>query len=104
MLELTAAAKKRFEEMLNLQARDPEHAFRITVSKSDPNALDFEIGPQKELDEIIETEQGEKLIFIGNDVAPVLENTVIDYKEDEGFILNKKEKPKGGFVSDISFG
>jgi thioredoxin 1 len=91
MLTVTVNAKQKLKEALQQQT-DPETAIRIIPSPSDPNQLQLALDKEKQGDQVVETEEGIKVLLIGPDLAPALEGMVMDYRETpegSGFTMSK---------------
>ncbi len=91
MLTVTASAKEKLEEVLQKQA-EPERAIRIMRSPSQPDQLELTLDKQKEGDQVVETEDGAKLLLVGADLAPALDGIVMDYQETpqgSGFTMSR---------------
>jgi Fe-S cluster assembly iron-binding protein IscA len=92
MLSVTTTAKEKFGEVLQTRTTDPEIAIRIISSPSKPNTLELVLDKEKEGDQVVKTEEGKKVLLIGTDLMPALEEVVIDYKqtnEGTGFTISK---------------
>jgi len=92
MLTVTTTAKEKFKEALQRRTTDPEIAMRIISSPLKPNRLELVLGKEKEGDQVVETEEGRKVLLIGADLIPALEEMVIDYQqtpEGTGFTISK---------------
>ena len=92
MLTVTTTAKEKFKEALQTQTTDPEIAMRIISSPLKPNRLQLVLDKEKEGDQVVETEEGRKVLLIGADLIPALEEMVIDYQETPegtGFTISK---------------
>ena len=92
MLTVTTTAKEKFKEALQTRTTDPEIAIRIISSPSKPNQLELALDREKEGDQVVKTEEGRKVLLIGADLVPVLEEVTIDYKETTegtGFTISK---------------
>jgi Fe-S cluster assembly iron-binding protein IscA len=92
MLTVTTTAKEKFEEALQSRTTDPEIAVRIISSPSKPNQLELVLDREKEGDQAVRTEEGRKVLVIGADLIPALEEMVVDYKETPkgiGFTISK---------------
>jgi Fe-S cluster assembly iron-binding protein IscA len=92
MLTVTTTAKEKFKEALQTRKIDPEIAIRIIPSPSKPHWLELVFDKEKEGDQIVRTEEGRKVLLIGADLMPALEEVVIDYMETSegaGFTISK---------------
>ena len=92
MLSVTASAKEKLKEALQAQTPDPEVAIRVTRSPSEPNRLKLVLDKEKEGDQVVEGEEGTKLLLIGPDLVSALEGMVVDYEETPegaGFSISK---------------
>lgn len=81
MLTVTAIAKEKLKEVLQTKTRDPEIAVRIISSHLKPNQLELVLDKEKEGDQVVETEEGRKVLFIGPELISALEEMVVDSKE-----------------------
>jgi len=81
MLTVTIAAKGKLKEALQKQTTDPEMAIRVVSSPSDPKRLELVLDKEKEGDQIVEGEEGTKVLLIGSDLVSDLEGMVVDYQE-----------------------
>ena len=92
MLTVTTTAKEKLKQALQKQTTDPEMAIRIVSSPSEPNRLELVLDKEKEGDQIVETEEGTKILLIGPDLVSALEGFVVDYEETPegaGFTISK---------------
>ena len=92
MLTVTTTAKEKFREALQTRTTDPEIAIRIISSPSKPNRLELVFDKEKEGDQVVKTKEGRKVLLIGVDLIPALEEMVVDYKETTegtGFTISK---------------
>jgi Fe-S cluster assembly iron-binding protein IscA len=92
VLTVTTTAKEKFREALQTATTDPEVAMRITLSPSKPNRLSLVLDKEKEGDQVVRTEEGRKVLLVGADLGPALDEVVIDYKETTegtGFTIEK---------------
>jgi Fe-S cluster assembly iron-binding protein IscA len=92
ILTVTTTAKEKFKEALQSRSANPEIAVKIISSPSKPNRLELVFDKEKEGDQAIETEEGRKVLLIGADLIPTLEEMVVDYKETSegtGFTISK---------------
>ena len=81
MLTVTTTAKEKLKQALQKQTTDPEMAIRIVSSPSEPNRLELVLDKEKEGDQVVETEEGTKILLIGPDLVSALEGFVVDYQE-----------------------
>jgi len=91
MLTVTANAKEKLKEALQQQA-DPQMAIRIIPSPSKPDQLQFALDNPKEEDQVVESDDGVKLLLVGPDLAPALEGMSMDYQETpqgSGFTMSR---------------
>jgi Fe-S cluster assembly iron-binding protein IscA len=92
MLTVTTTAKEKFKEALQTKTTDPEIAMRIILSPSKPNQLQLVLDKEKIGDQVVETEEGRKVLLIEADLVSALEQMVIDYQETPegaGFTIEK---------------
>ena len=81
MLIITPRAKKKLKEVLKEWTTNPEVAIRVTPNNAVPNCLDLVLDKEKKGDQVVESEEGIKVLLIRSDVARGLEGMVLDYKE-----------------------
>jgi Fe-S cluster assembly iron-binding protein IscA len=92
MLTVTAKAKEKLRELLEKRATELEVVMRIIHSPSNPEQLEFVMDKEKEGDQVVESEDGRKVLLIGPDLASSLVGMVIDYQETAeatGFSMSK---------------
>jgi len=92
MLTVTTTAKKKLKEALETQTTDTEIGIRVVPSSSNPNQLGLVLDKEKKGDQVVETEEGRKVLLIGADLVSALEEMLIDYKETPeatGFTISK---------------
>lgn len=92
MLTVTRNAIEKFIETLENGTFDTKIAIRIIRSTSTPNRLALAFDKKRKRDQVLKTVDGVDLLLIGPDVAPELEDAVIDYQttsQSTGFILSK---------------
>jgi Fe-S cluster assembly iron-binding protein IscA len=81
MLSVTSLAKEKMKYALQAESKDEESLIRITRSSDPPHELGFLIDTEKEGDQVIYDNEGEKLLLIGEDIGPVLVGLVLDYRD-----------------------
>ena len=96
MLTVTTTAKDKLKEALQTQTTDPEIAVRIVSSPLKPNQLEFVLDKEKEGDQVVETEEGRKVLFIGFDLISALKGMVVDCKETPEGTAFTISKPNPG--------
>ena len=94
MLEVTAKAKEKLREALFEEQRAyPEIIFRITPINSMPDRLGIALDAEKGGDQVVESEEGIKVLLIESHLAQKLEGMVLDYQEKpqgKGFKILKR--------------
>ena len=94
MLEVTARAKEKLKEALFEEQRaDPEIIFRITPIHSMPDRLGIALDKEKGGDQVVENEEGIKVLLIGYNLAQKLEGMILDYQktpQGESFKIFKR--------------
>ena len=107
MLTVTTSAKEKLKEALQEQA-DPEMAIRIIPSPSNPNQLQLALDKPKEGDQVMESDDGMKLLLVGPDLGPTLEGIIMDYQETpqgSGFTMSAiAPESKGSEVPESKVG
>lgn len=81
MLTVTATAKEKLEEALQLNTSETDEMFRISVSDSNPKKLELGFDKEREGDQVVESETGIKVLVIGPKLATKLDGVVFDYHE-----------------------
>jgi Fe-S cluster assembly iron-binding protein IscA len=81
MLSITSLAKEKMKHALENEKEDEESLIRITRSSDSPHALGFLIDTEKEGDQVIRDNEGEKLLLIGEEIGPTLVGLVLDYRD-----------------------
>ena len=80
MLEVTARAKEKLKEALRLEHRaGPEIIFRITPIDSMPDRLGIALDKKNGGDQVVESEEGIKVLLIESHLAQKLKGMVLDY-------------------------
>lgn len=90
MLTVTANAKEKIKQALQQQAQ-PGMAIRI-IPSSKSNQLELALDKPKEEDQVVESDDGVKLLLVGPDLAPTLDGMVMDYQETpqgSGFTMSR---------------
>ena len=93
MLTVTPNAKERIKEALK-HTSSPETAIRIVPSRSERNRLQLVFDKEKEGDQVVATDDGKKLLLIGPDLAPALDEMVVDCQETpegEALMISKPD-------------
>jgi thioredoxin 1 len=99
MLTVTAKAKDKLKEVLQQQG-DSQMAIRIISSPSKPGQLQLGLDTPKEEDQVVEAEDGKKLLLIGPDLVPTLDRIVMDYQEtSQGSGFTMSEIPQEAEIS-----
>jgi len=92
MLTVTTTAKDKLKETLQKQTTDPEVAIRVSSVHSTPNRLELVLDKEKKGDQVVESEEGFKVLLICGTLAHGLRGIVLDYKETfygADFIISK---------------
>ena len=79
-LTVTPPAKKKLEENL-LKAKKDDRCIRLIHSPTNPNGLKFAFDRIREGDQIVETDEGKKVLLIGQDIGKSIEGMIIDVQE-----------------------
>jgi len=98
MLEVTAKAKEKLKEALFKEHRaDPEIIFRITPIDSMPDRLGIALDKKNGDDQVVESEEGIKVLLIESHLAQKLEGMVLDYlktPQGERFKISRRPSPE----------
>ena len=92
MLTVTASAKEKLRTKLQELKTDPEMTIRLIPSPSSPGQLEMVLDKKREGDQVVESNDGIKVLLIGADLAPALEGMVIDFRKTPrgtGFAFSK---------------
>jgi Fe-S cluster assembly iron-binding protein IscA len=81
MLSVTSLAKEKMKYALENEKEDEESLIRITRSSDESQTLGFIIDTEKEGDQVIRDDEGEKLLLIGDEIGPTLVGLVLDYRD-----------------------
>jgi len=82
LLEVTARAKEKLREALFEEQRvDLEIIFRITPVHSMPDRLGIALDKENEGDQVVESDDGIKVLLIESHLAQKLRGMVLDYQE-----------------------
>ena len=90
MLIVTLRAKEKLKEILRKQTTNPEVGIRVISSHS--NHIDLVLDKEKRGDQVLESEEGIKVLLIQSNLATKLEGMALDYQEtlqSAGFIISK---------------
>jgi Fe-S cluster assembly iron-binding protein IscA len=92
MLSLTTSAKVKLKENLDEVRIDESTFIRIAPSQSNPQEIGFQIDQLKKGDQLIEDDMGKGLLLVGEDIASILDDMVLDYVDSPsgmGFNLSR---------------
>jgi len=92
MLTVTTKANKRLCGILQKETTNQEMTIRIKQCPSIPNTVGIVLDKEREGDRVVKTEGGIKVLVIQSDLAPDLEDMVLDFQETpqgSGFTLSK---------------
>lgn len=99
MLVITEVAKGKLKEAIQKQVNtDPKTAVRVTPTPSKPDQLKLVFDKEKKGDHVVKNEEGRKILFVAEDLAPMLKEMVLDYRktpQGEGFTIYKSESASG---------
>jgi Fe-S cluster assembly iron-binding protein IscA len=90
---MTTTAKEKLKGTLQELTTDPEEAMRLILDPSNTDQLAFTLDKEKEGDQVLETEDGKKVLLVAPDLASALEGIVIDYEETPegpGYTVSKR--------------
>jgi len=79
MLTVTDSAKDKLRDDLQKQKEDEETLVRIARSSSDPQQVGLFLDKEKEGDQVIADNEGERLLLIDQDMAHSLTGVTLDY-------------------------
>jgi Fe-S cluster assembly iron-binding protein IscA len=81
MLSVTFSAKEKLKNILQEERKDEESLISIARTSSNPQQIGFALDKEKEGDHVIEDNDGESLLLIKEDLAPILSGFVLDYRD-----------------------
>lgn len=81
MISITSLAKDKMRAALQAEKKDETSLIRLARSSDDPQKLGFLFDKEKEGDQVIRDNKGEKLLLIGEDIGPTLVGLVLDYRD-----------------------
>jgi len=74
-------AKKILQKKIQELKKDPKKAIRLIPSPSDIGQLEMGLDKGREGDEVVESDDGIKVLLIGVDLVPAQEGMVIVFRE-----------------------
>ncbi|MFW6125642.1 MAG: thioredoxin [Chloroflexota bacterium] len=80
MLKVTTSAKAQLEQLLQQQRPQPGMAVRVSASPAG-DQLQLAWDEEREGDQVVTSDEGENLLLVGPDVAPMVDTMVMDYQE-----------------------
>ncbi len=92
MLTVTAVAKEKIKARLLRMKTDPEITVRLIPSPANPGKWKMILDKEKEKDQVVEGEDGIKILLIAANLVPALEEMIIDFRktpEGTGFAIYK---------------
>lgn len=81
MLTVTETAKEKLREALQAKIREAEMTFRIMITSAAPKRFEIGLDTEREGDQVVENDEGVKVLLIGANLAEELEGMVFDYRE-----------------------
>jgi Fe-S cluster assembly iron-binding protein IscA len=94
MATVTPTAKQKLKAKLQELKTDTEMIIRLIPSPSNPGQLEMVLDKEREGDQVVESDDGTKVLLIGADLVPTLEGMVIDFRETvqgAGFAISKSD-------------
>jgi Fe-S cluster assembly iron-binding protein IscA len=92
MLTVTDAAKEKLKSRLLRSKKDSETTIRLIPSSKNPGKWKMIWDKEKPEDQIVESEDGMKILLIGTDLDRVMEGMAVDFRttpEGTGFAIYK---------------
>ena len=92
MLTVTDVAKEKLKSRLLRLKKDSEKTIRLIPSTKDPGKWKMIWDKEKAKDQVVESEDGMKILLIGTDLDRALEGMVVDFRttpEGTGFAIYK---------------
>ena len=94
MATVTPTAKQKLKAKLQELKTDTEMIIRLIPSPSTPGRLEMVLDKEREGDQVVKSDDGTKVLIIGADLVPILEEMVIDFRETSqgaGFAISKSD-------------
>jgi Fe-S cluster assembly iron-binding protein IscA len=79
MLTVTSSAKDKLKDDLEKEKKDEETLLRIAHSSSEQQQIGLFLDKEKEGDQVIADNQGERLLLIDQEMADILTEITLDY-------------------------
>jgi Fe-S cluster assembly iron-binding protein IscA len=79
MLTVTSSAKDKLKDDLEKEKKDEETLLRIARSSSEQQQIGLFLDKEKEGDQVIADNQGERLLLIDQEMADILTEITLDY-------------------------
>jgi Fe-S cluster assembly iron-binding protein IscA len=79
MLTVTFSAKDKLKQDLQREKTDEEMLLRLASSSSDPQQVGLFLDKEKEGDQVIADNEGERLLLIDQGMAQILTGLTLDY-------------------------
>lgn len=92
MLTVTPNAKERLQSTIPKEKGESKIGVRIILSRKDPEKFELIFDKEKQGDQVVESEEGSPLMFVGRKLASTLDGMVLDYKDSPsrtGFTISK---------------
>jgi Fe-S cluster assembly iron-binding protein IscA len=92
MLTVTDVAKEKLKSRLLRLKKDSETTIRLIPSTKDPGKWKMIWDKEKAKDQVVESEDGMKILLIGTDLDRAMEGMVVDFRttpEGTGFAIYK---------------
>lgn len=80
MVTVTAQAAEELKAAIQSETTDPEVGIRLVPSPTRPNRLEMVLDKVREGDQVVESEEV-KVLIISPELAPALEEMVIEYQQ-----------------------
>jgi Fe-S cluster assembly iron-binding protein IscA len=81
MLTVTDSAKDKLKDDLQREKKDEETLIRIARSSSGPEQVGLFLDKEKEGDQVIADNEGERLLLIDQDMVTILTEMILDYSD-----------------------
>lgn len=92
MLTVTRKARVKLRQTLRQATTDPDKGIRLVLVPSPFVPFGFVVDGQEEGDQVVESEDGSKVLIVGPAVGAALTDAVMDYSETQmgsAFTLSK---------------
>lgn len=92
MLVVTPTAKEKLQSTLLQEKVESDIGVRIILSRKDPEEFELIFDKEKKGDQVVDSDEGTALMFVGRKLTSILDGMVLDYQESAsrtGFTISR---------------